>query len=242
MAASRRGLGPLPAVRPASPASRPAPAVEEAARRAVAGMWSSPPSVARSLLEVPFLGAIAVAIVVVVRLAFVQAFYIPSGSMLPQLQLQDKVIVSRMAYRLHSPRRGDIVVFDAPPRAQELEGTMPPGGSSLRRALRWTGQRLGLTARQDEFIKRVIALPGETVEGHDGHVYVNGRLLLEPYLPAGTQTQPFPKVKVPPGHLWVMGDNRGNSQDSRFFGAVRERTVVGRAFLRVWPGTHLAFL
>jgi signal peptidase I len=161
--------------------------------------------------------------------------------MLPQLQLQDKVVVSRLAYRLHSPHRGDIVVFDAPANACP-ENAPSPGGSELRRALRSVGQWLGLTARKDVFIKRVIGLPGDTVEGHDGHVFIDGRLLLEPYLPPATEIIPFAATRISSGRLWVMGDNRNNSCDSRIFGAIRERSVLGRAFLRVWPLSHVAFL
>jgi signal peptidase I len=198
-------------------------------------------SVARSVAEVPVLIALAVAIVVVVRFVFVQAFYIPSTSMIPQLQVEDKVVVSRLAYRLHPPHRGDIIVFPAPPGAPR-ESAPPHGGSALRRFFRYIGQRLGLTSTTDEFIKRVIALPGETVDSHDGHVYINGRLLLEPYLPAGTETPAFGPVKVPPHELWVMGDSRQNSYDSKFFGPIKQSKIVGRAFLRVWPFSHFSFL
>jgi signal peptidase I len=91
-------------------------------------------------------------------------------------------------------------------------------------------------------IKRVIGLPGETVEGRDGHVFVNNRLLLEPYLPPGLQTETFDPVKIPPGRVWVMGDNRENSEDSHVFGPIPERSIVGRAILRAWPISHMAFL
>ncbi len=94
----------------------------------------------------------------------------------------------------------------------------------------------------EEYIKRVIGLPGETVEGKDGHVFINGRELVEPYLPAGTSTSNFGPITVPKGGLWMMGDNRSNSSDSRVFGAIRRRTVVGRAILRVWPFSRAAFL
>ena len=94
----------------------------------------------------------------------------------------------------------------------------------------------------DEFVKRVIGLPGEVVEGRDGAVYVNGRRLVEPYLRSGVATQAFGPTTVPPGHVWVMGDNRSNSADSRVFGPVQESSIVGRAVVRVWPVPHAAFL
>jgi signal peptidase I len=157
------------------------------------------------------------------------------------LQLQDKVVVSRLAYHLHPPRRGDIVVFYAP-RNAEPERIPPHGGSALRRAFRYVGEKLGLAPSSDVFIKRVIGLPGDTVAGHDGHVYINGVLLLEPYLPPGVQTPTFPSQRVPRGELWVMGDNRANSEDSHVFGPIRQGTIIGRAFVRVWPLDHAAFL
>jgi signal peptidase I len=194
----------------------------------------------RSLLEIPMLLGLAVVIVVVTRWLLVQPFYIPSGSMLPQLQLQDKIVVSRMSYRLHPVRRGDIVVFVAPPQVRISQPD--PNRSLVVRAGRYVGERLGLASNTDDFIKRVIGLPGDTVEGANNHVYVNGRLLLEPYLPPATVTTGFPPQKIPDGQLWVMGDNRTNSEDSRMFGPIRQDTVVGRAFLRVWPVPHIAFL
>jgi signal peptidase I len=166
-----------------------------------------------------------------------QAFYIPSGSMLPQLQIDDRVVVSKISYRIHDPHRGDIVVFDAP-------GGGPKDSSPLpARVVRSVIQSIGLSAPStDEYIKRVVALPGERVEGRGGKVLVEGRELVEPYLPKGTVTNDFPAVVVPPGTLWVMGDNRGNSADSRIFGPVPRSTVVGRAFARVWPLNHTSFL
>jgi len=226
---------------PAVGQTEPAVGQTEPPRQPQPDQKQPPTSLWRGLLEIPVLILLAVAIVVVVRLLFVQAFYIPSPSMVPQLKIQDKVVVSRLAYHLHSPRRGDIIVFPAPTGGQCGESSHP-GGSPLRRAARWVGARLGLTASSDEFIKRVIALPGESVSGHDGHVYVNGRLLLEPYLPPGTQTEDFGPEVVPRGRLWVMGDYRMNSCDSHVFGPVKEGSIVGRAFIRVWPLTHVSFL
>jgi len=187
--------------------------------------------------ELGFLVVTAVVIAVVVKSFVAQAFYIPSGSMLPQLQINDRVVVSKLSYRLHDPHRGDIVVFDAP-------GEKVPDASALPvRVVRGIVQSIGLAAPStDEYIKRVIALPGERVEGHDGRILVDGRRLTEPYLPEGVVTSEFAAVVVPPGDLWVMGDNRTNSADSRVFGPIGESTVVGRAFVRLWPFDHVSFL
>jgi signal peptidase I len=157
--------------------------------------------------------------------------------MLPQLQINDRVVVSKISYKLHDPRRGDIVVFDAP-------GGKPKDDSPLpTRVVRSVVQSIGLAAPStDEYIKRVVALPGEKVEGRGGKVLVDGMELVEPYLPAGTRTADFSAAVVPPGTVWVMGDNRANSADSRIFGAVPQSTVVGRAFARVWPLGHTSFL
>lgn len=143
-----------------------------------------------------------------IKTFLLQAFYIPSPSMVPTLQVQDRVLVNKLSYRLHDVRRGDVVVFERPPTD------------------------VGMIK---DLIKRVIALPGETVEGRDGGVYVNGRRLVEPYLPAGAVTTPFGPQRIPAGRVWVMGDNRANSSDSRVFGPVPQSRIVGRAFVRVWP-------
>jgi signal peptidase I len=195
------------------------------------------PNLLRGLIEIPIVAGLAVAIVVVLRAVLVQPFYIPSASMEPQLKINDKILVSRLSYRLHPVHRGDLVVFDEPPGAR-LEGVRPSGPG----AFEWVGQRLGLVPRTDELVKRVIGLPGDTVEGRDGHVYVDGHLLVEPYLTPVERTDDFARETVPKGKLWVMGDNRGDSEDSRYFGAIRRSTVVGRAVLRVWPLDKFSFL
>jgi signal peptidase I len=189
------------------------------------------------LRELGVLVVTALVIAVVVKSFVAQAFYIPSGSMLSQLQIDDRVVVSKVSYRLHEPRRGDIVVFDAP-------GGEPRDSSPLpERMVRSIIQSIGLSAPStDEYIKRVVALPGERVEGLAGKVLVDGRELVEPYLEESIVTRDFPAVIVPPETLWVMGDNRDNSSDSRIFGPVPRSTVVGRAFARVWPLNHTSFL
>jgi signal peptidase I len=181
-----------------------------------------------------------VVLAVVLRAGVAEAFRIPSASMVPQLAVGDRVIVSRLAYRLHEPRRGDIVVFDCPPAAGCARPAPRPliqrGADAVLEAV------LLKDPRQEEYIKRVIGLPGESIEGRAGSVWVNGRRLVEPYLPTGTATTDFGPVTVRPDHLWVMGDNRGSSADSRVFGQIRQRTVVGRAHARVWPPWRTAFL
>lgn len=158
-------------------------------------------------------GALLVALLV--KTFLVQAFYIPSESMLTTLEVGDRVLVNKVSYDLHDVNRGDIVVFEKPPGE---------GGDI------------------DDLIKRAIGLPGETIEGRDGHVLVDGEVLDEPYLDEGVVTGDFGPVEVGEGQLFMMGDNRENSRDSRFFGPIDEELVVGRAFLRVWPPGALGTL
>ncbi len=194
----------------------------------------------RGVLELPFLILSAAAIAFCLKTFVAQAFYIPSASMTPQLQVNDRVLVSKVSYRLHRPNRGDIVVFDCPRSSCPEE---PEGGSPVVRALRAVGEGVGvLQPSTEEFIKRVVGLPGETLEAREGDVYVDGRRLVEPYLPAGTRTVNLPATRVPAGRLFVMGDNRGNSSDSRVFGPIARSTVVGRTILKVWPLPDASFL
>lgn len=171
-------------------------------------------SLRNSVEWVLIIGAALVA-AVVIKTYLIQAFYIPSASMEHTLNIQDRVLVNKLSYRLHDIHRGDIVVFERPPND--------------------VGQIRDL-------IKRVVGLPGETVEGREGTVFVDGRPLREPYLERGVVTSDFPARHIPDGYIWVMGDNRGNSSDSRVFGAVAESSIVGRAFIRVWPITALGLL
>jgi signal peptidase I len=203
-------------------------------------MESAPSSRTQLAREIPLLLGLAVLIAFLVKTFLAQAFYIPSGSMIPQLAIGDRVVVSKVAYDLHDPHRGDIVVFDAPPT---VSAKPPSHDSGVGKVVRSVLTSIGvLQPSTEEYIKRVVGLPGETVQGKDGRVFVNGRELVEPYLPAGVVTSDFTAITVPKGDLWVMGDNRTNSSDSRVFGAIRESTVVGRAILRVWPASRAAFL
>ncbi|MCA1691419.1 MAG: signal peptidase I [Acidimicrobiales bacterium] len=189
------------------------------------------------LRELVILVGSALVIAMLVKTLVAQAFFIPSGSMLPQLQVGDRIVVSKLSYRLHEPRRGDIVVFDAPNEQPKESDPL------VIKVVRGLGQAIGVAAPStDEFVKRVIGLPGETVEGRGGMVFVNNQEVVEPYLPDGMDTAPFGPVAVPDDTLWVMGDNRAASADSRVFGPIRQSTVVGRVVLRVWPVPELSFL
>jgi len=169
----------------------------------------------------------AVVIALFVRLVLVQAYHIPSASMVPTLEEGDRVVVNRLSYQFGEVERGQVVVFKK------------PQGSS----------------GQNDLIKRIIGLPGETIRFADNQVYVNGLRLEEPYLaeqdstrprltiPGCAQTTPAPDTcVVPEGTIFMMGDNRLGSSDSRVFGPIEIDSVVGRAFLRVWPLNNLGEL
>jgi signal peptidase I len=166
-----------------------------------------------------------------------QAFYIPSASMEPKLEEGDRVIVSKLAYRLQSPGRADVIVFHPPVPAPEDHAALP------LRALHGVLAAVGIRQPGDDtFIKRVVGLPGETVEGREGRVFVDGAPLDEPYLDPGVVTSDFAPVHLGDSQLFVMGDNRTNSSDSRSFGPVDRRRVVGEATTRAWPPPRAGFL
>jgi signal peptidase I len=166
--------------------------------------------------------ALALIVAVVLRTFVVQTFWIPSGSMESTLLKNDRVVVNKLSYRLHKVHRGDVVVFTTP-----LD--VPPGYTPVQPGYK-------------DLVKRVIGLPGDTVEGRGGRVFVNGEPLREDYVKEGETTSSFGPVHVPPGSYWVMGDNRGNSEDSRFFGPIPKHTIVGRAFIRIWPLNRIGLL
>jgi len=191
-----------------------------------------------ALVEIPLLLIGAIVVTLLVKAFLAQAFYIPSASMEPQLRENDRVVVSRTAYRLHDPNRGDIVVFPSPAVPAEDEGLLEGIFHDVLEsvALRDPGDR--------ELIKRIVGLPGETIEARDGRLLIDGVPLVEPYIPDGVTTSDFGPVTVPEDRVFVMGDNRGNSHDSRFpdIGPIEIDTIVGRAIARVWPPNRTAFL
>jgi len=190
--------------------------------------------------ELPFLLIVAFFIAVLVKTFALQAFYIPSGSMEPGLQIDDRILVNKVVYRLHEPRRGDIIVIardqDMQPRSllEKVKGVLFEG--------------LGVTRPgHTDFIKRVIALPGETIDIDAGVVTITPVdaepfALDEPYAQADP-TDRFGPYVVPAGTLFVMGDNRPASADSRTdLGQIERDEVVGRAFVRVWPLRRVGLL
>lgn len=162
----------------------------------------------------------AVLLALILRAVLLQAFWIPSPSMESTLLVRDRVLVNKVSYRLHDIHRGDVVVF----RRTDAEIAANP------------------TLPQD-VIKRVIALEGEVIEIRDNTVFIDGGELLEPYLDEGIVTNDFGPEEVPAGHIFVMGDNRGLSSDSRFeTGPVAHDRVVGRAFFLFWPLNRMGAL
>jgi signal peptidase I len=174
-------------------------------------------SATRNAVEwaIVLVGALVVALVV--KTWLFQAFYIPSGSMEPTLQVGDRVLVNKISYDIADVDRGDIIVFERPDD--------------------WE------TGDIEDLIKRVIALPGDTVAARDGEVYVNGQVLDEPWLAEENRgitsfedrSQCVPECTLGPNEVFVLGDNRDNSSASNRYGPIDFSHVIGRAFIRVWP-------
>ncbi len=168
----------------------------------------------KALIEWTIIIAATVVVVLLLKTFLVQAFFIPSGSMEPTLKPGDRVLVAKAGMSIH---RGDIIVFKKPPT--------------------------DTTAGIDDLIKRVIGLPGDQVSAEGGYVYIDGKKLGEHWLPRvdrGITTNVRPQT-VPPNEYFVLGDNRINSDDSRFIGDIPGRLVVGKAFVRIWPLSSVTF-
>ena len=193
---------------------------------------------AGTLKELPLLLVVAFLLALLIKTFLVQAFYIPSESMTNTLQVGDRVLVNKVVYHLHPPRRGDIIVFSDP---HPLVTTHRNAVTGL---WHWLTEGLGVTTGPDkDFIKRVIGLPGDTVQMKRGIVFINDRRLNEPYLNPIQDLRDYGPIKVPADNLFVMGDNRTNSLDSRFsLGMIPFDKVIGRAFVIVWPPSRVQWL
>ena len=192
------------------------PAAAAPADRPSPSPASSEQNSVRNLVE--WVGIVVGALVValVVKTFLIQAFFIPSLSMYPTLDKGDRVLVNKLSYKVHDVHRGDLVVFERPPGQP---------ASTIK-----------------DLIKRVVGLPGESIEARAGAVYIDGKRISEPYLVDGVTTDNLPRQTIPKDEIFVMGDNRGDSADSRVFGPIYEDTIVGRAFIRVWPIPDIGLL
>jgi signal peptidase I len=179
--------------------------------------------------ELPGLLLTALVIAVLIKTFLIQPFWIPSESMLDTIHVNDRVMVNKLAYRLDEPDRGEIVVFRDPAEA-EVEESIPE--AVIRSVLEAVGIR---TRGRDDLIKRVVGLPGETITIADNHVLVDGVAISEPYLPSGVVMPDDGPFVVGEDEVFVMGDNRNSSFDSRRFGNISEEDLVGRAFVIIWP-------
>jgi len=180
------------------------------------------------LTELGVLIVVAILLAIVLRTFVIGTYLIPSGSMEPTLMINDRILVDKLSYHLHGVDRADIVVFSTPP--DENCGGAPVAN----------------------LVKRVIGLPGETISLSGGQVYINGKLLAEPWLVSSEQgiTAPGPSgaaysllqpYKIPAGDVYVMGDNRTVSCDSRYWGPIPESSIVGKVDLRIWPISRIHF-
>jgi signal peptidase I len=167
----------------------------------------------QSLIDLLHDLAIAVVVCVLLITYVIQAFKVQGTSMSPELRDGERILVNKFLYYFDDIERGDVVVFWYPEDPQL------------------------------SFIKRVVALPGETIEIRSGAVFINGNLIQEPYVAgANADLRSFPPHEVRPGHFFVLGDNRKGSNDSRSWGLVPERYVYGKAFLRIWPPSDFGFV
>ena len=177
----------------------------------------------------------ALTIAVIIKTFLIQPFWIPSESMLPTIEVNDRVIVNKLAYQWGEPQRGDIVVF-RDPREEEVEESIPE--AVIRSVLEAVGIR---TRGHEDLIKRVIGLPRETIEVTNNQIVVDGTPLEEPYLPEVFMPDE-PAITVADDEVFVMGDNRDASFDSRRFGPIPLEDLIGKAFVTIWPISHIGGL
>jgi signal peptidase I len=191
------------------------------------------------LFEIAFTVVVALGLAVTVQAYAVKPYRIPSGSMLPTLKIGQRVIVDRFSHRLGAtPKVGQIVVFRPPAGADdEVCGNAHQGGETRFPCGQPVNKRDPTT-----FIKRVVAVGGDTLSIRGGHAVRNGKMASEPFIApcGGGDGCNFPRaIRVPKGSVFLMGDNRGESDDSRFWGPVPTSWIIGRAFATYWPPTSI---
>lgn len=183
------------------------------------------------LKELPILILVALGIALLIKTFLLQAFYIPSESMQNTLLVGDRVLVSKFLYKFTEPKYGDVVVFISPLGGEAAAPDHGPIGNLFTSL----SEGLGLKSNERDFIKRVIATEGQKVQGKDGFVHVDDRKLKELYRHDQLPIPDFPPVTVPAGKVFVMGDHRSNSSDSRVFGPIPRSSIIGRSFILIWP-------
>jgi signal peptidase I len=193
-----------------------------------------------SLLELVLIVAVALGLALGIQAFLVKPYRIPSESMVPTLEVGQRVLVNRIGSRFGDPSVGDVVVFHPPAgaeRSNECGGGPPPPGQVC---IRPTDERADVN-----FIKRVVAGPGDRISVRDGHVILNGERQEEAYIRpcGGAEACDLPReVRVPADHYFMMGDNRGESDDSRFWGPVPRDWIIGEAFGTYWPPKRIGLL
>jgi signal peptidase I len=197
-------------------------------------------SASGSLIELVLIVAVALGLALGIQAFLVKPYRIPSESMVPTLEIGQRVLVNRIGARFGHPDVGDIVVFHPPAGAEqgnECGGGPPPQGQVCDQP---TPEKADVN-----FIKRVVAGPGDRIRIQDGHVIRNGVRAKEPFAApcGGGEGCNFQReVTVPAGHYFMMGDNRGSSDDSRFWGPVPEDWIIGEAFATYWPPKRIGLL
>ncbi len=194
---------------------------------------------AGGLVELVVIVVLAIGLALAIQAWLVKPYKIPSESMEPTLDVGQRVLVNRFIYDFKDPQIGDVVVFHPPAGAEEPSGAQCGVSKGLDQPCpKPTAARSGET-----FIKRIVAGPGDTVSIKEGHPVVNGvEQTDEPYInPCQSCTLPK-RIVIPPGHYFMMGDNRGASDDSREWGPVPEDWIIGEAFFTYWPPDRIGFL
>jgi signal peptidase I len=195
-------------------------------------------STSSSLLELVLIVATALALALGIQAFLVKPYRIPSESMEPTLQVGQRVLVNRIGTRFTDPKVGDIIVFHPPQGSQDNRCGVPPVAG---RACSFPTR-----SRSDvNFIKRVVGAPGDRISIVDGRVIRNGRRTGEKFIKpcTGGEECNFPKpITVPKGYYFMMGDNRGSSDDSRFWGPVPKKWIIGAAFATYWPPGRIGLL
>jgi signal peptidase I len=206
----------------------------------VAAKTAKTSSASGSLLELVLIVAVALGLALGIQAFLVKPYRIPSESMVPTLEIGQRVLVNRIGARFGHPEIGDVVVFHPPVGAEqgnECGGGPPPQGQVC---IQPTSGKADVN-----FIKRVVAGPGDKIKISQGHVILNGKTQNEPFARPCTRDDgcDFPQeVTVPAGHYFMMGDNRGSSDDSRFWGPVPEKWIIGEAFATYWPPKRIGLL